>query len=447
LRSHTTTAGLDLPISGRPAPTISSANAVTRVALVGDDYVGMKPSLAVEVGQQVKLGELLFHDKKIPGVQHTSPACGTVIEINRGAKRKFESLVIEIDGDEQVEFNAIGHDLGKLDKSYLVDILIRSGLWTSLRTRPFSNTADPATTPSSIFVTVIDTEPLAFNPEIAINQKSDAFLAGLRALTHLAPTVHVCIGPTVDIPGEQVDGVEFHCFHGPHPAGLPGTHIHMIDPVGPHHQVWHINYQDVSAIGTLITTGILDVERFISIGGPVVSKPRLLSTRLGVNIGELTAGELTGENNRIISGSVLSGRATTPNTDYLGRFHNQISALAEGHQREFLGWQMPGFNKFSLSRVFASTFTPGKTFAFTTSNQGEHRAMVPFGTYEKVMPLDILPTQLLRALITQDTEESQLLGCLELAEEDLALCTFVCPGKYEYGDILRDNLHIIQKEG
>jgi Na+-transporting NADH:ubiquinone oxidoreductase subunit A len=294
---------------------------------------------------------------------------------------------------------------------------------------------------------VIDTEPLAVNPEIAISQKSDAFLAGLRALTQLAPTVHVCIGPTVDIPGEQVDGVEFHCFHGPHPAGLPGTHIHMVDPVGPNHHVWHINYQDVSAIGTLITTGILDVERFISLGGPVVSKPRLLSTRLGASIGELTASELTGEDNRVISGSVLSGRATTPNTDYLGRFHNQISALAEGHQREFLGWQKPGFNTFSFSRVFASTFTPSKKFAFTTSSQGEHRAMVPFGTYEKVMPLDILPTQLLRALITQDTEESQLLGCLELAEEDLALCTFVCAGKYEYGNILRDNLHIIQKEG
>ena len=240
-------------------------------------------------------------------------------------------------------------------------------------------------------------------------QKGEQFLAGLRALTQLAETVHVCVGPTVDIPGEQIDRVKFHCFSGPHPAGLPGTHIHLVDPVGPNHTVWHINYQDVSAMGTLVTTGRLDTQRFISLGGPVVTRPRLLNTQIGANLTELVSGELEGDNNRIISGSVLSGRTAVSPVDYLGRFHNQISAIAEDTTREFLGWQKPGFNTFSVTGAFASTLNKARTFAFTTSSHGEHRAMVPIGTYEKIMPLDILPTQLLRALITKDTEQAQLL--------------------------------------
>jgi len=447
LQHHETRAGLDLPILGAPSPTISQCSQVTRVGLLGDDYIGMKPSLLVDVGQRVKQGEIVFSDKKLPEVLYTAPGSGTVIEINRGKKRRFESLVIELEGQEQVEFQGLGHHLSDLSRDYVTDILLQSGLWTSLRTRPYSTIADPKVTASSIFVTAVDTNPLAINPEIAVAQKSESFIAGLRALTQLAPTIHVCTGPTVDIPGEQVEGVQFHCFSGPHPAGLPGTHIHRIDPVGPNHLVWHINYQDVSAIGTLVTEGRLDVERFISLGGPVVTKPRLLRTRLGARLTELVSGETEGQDNRIISGSVLSGRTSVEPVDYLGRFHNQISVIAENTTREFLGWQKPGFNTFSVTRGFASALTRARSFAFTTTSGGEHRAMVPIGTYEKVMPLDILPTQLLRALITGDTEQAQLLGCLELAEEDLALCTFVCPGKYEYGSLLRKNLSLIERDG
>ena len=420
---------------------------MTRVALLGDDYNGMKPTLAVKVGDQVKKGQVVFEDKKTPGVKYTAPAAGTVVEINRGAKRKFESLVIEVSGEEEVTFDAIGQNWKDLNRDYVASVLVESGLWTTLRTRPFDKVPSIESVPSSIFVTAIDTDPLAVNPEIAVAQKSEEFLLGLRALTQLTDHIHVCVGPTVDVPGEGVEGVEFHVFDGPHPAGLPGTHIHLIDPVGPNKTVWHIGYQDVSAIGTLVLTGKLDSQRYISIGGPAAKEPRLLLTCVGASLDELAENELNDDGVRVISGSVLSGRRASAPVNFLGRFHNQISLLSEGNHRDFLGWQKPGFDQFSVTRAFASALNSAKSFAMTTSKGGSKRSMVPIGSYEKIMPLDILPTQLLRALIVGDTEQAQLLGCLELAEEDLALCTFVCPGKYEYGPILRKSLTTIEIDG
>ncbi|MEL0094479.1 MAG: Na(+)-translocating NADH-quinone reductase subunit A [Planctomycetaceae bacterium] len=447
MQKHIIKKGLSLPIDGSPSPTIHQAKAVTRVALLGDDYNGMKPTLAVKVGDQVKKGQVVFEDKKTPGVKYTAPAAGTVVEINRGAKRKFESLVIEVSGEEEVTFDAIGQNWKDLNRDYVASVLVESGLWTTLRTRPFDKVPSIESVPSSIFVTAIDTDPLAVNPEIAVAQKSEEFLLGLRALTQLTDHIHVCVGPTVDVPGEGVEGVEFHVFDGPHPAGLPGTHIHLIDPVGPNKTVWHIGYQDVSAIGTLVLTGKLDSQRYISIGGPAAKEPRLLLTCVGASLDELTENELNDDGVRVISGSVLSGRRASAPVNFLGRFHNQISLLAEGNHRDFLGWQKPGFDQFSVTRAFASALNSAKSFAMTTSKGGSKRSMVPIGSYEKIMPLDILPTQLLRALIVGDTEQAQLLGCLELAEEDLALCTFVCPGKYEYGPILRKSLTTIEIDG
>jgi Na+-transporting NADH:ubiquinone oxidoreductase subunit A len=208
-----------------------------------------------------------------------------------------------------------------------------------------------------------------------------------------------------------------------------------------------MNYQDVVAVGKLFTTGRLFVERVISLAGPQVKKPRLLETRIGANIDDLIAGELSTLDNRVISGSVFAGRMASEAFAYLGRYHTQISVLEEGRKREFLGWVSPGANKFSIKNVFLSKLFPGKKFAFTTSEEGNKRAMVPIGMYEKVMPLDIQPTFLLRSLIVRDTDKAQALGCLELDEEDLGLCTFVCPGKYDYGSILRDNLTRIEKDG
>ena len=258
--------------------------------------------------------------------------------------------------------------------------------------------------------------------------------------------IHLCKAPDNKIPASHASNVIVDEFAGPHPAGLSGTHIHFIDPVGINKTVWYINYQDVIAIGKLFTTGELNVERVISLAGPQVKSPRLVRTVIGANLSQLTAGELKDGNNRVISGSVLCGQTAKGVHDYLGRYALQVSVIAEGNEKEFFGWITPQPNKYSITRTVLGHFGK-KLFNFTTAENGGERAMVPIGSYERVMPLDILPTLLLRDLIVGDTDGAQALGCLELDEEDLALCSFVCPGKYEYGSILRQVLDKIEKEG
>ena len=441
--------GLDLPISGSPEQTISDGNTVSKVAIVGFDYVGLKPTMAVQVGDQVKKGQLLFEDKKTAGVKYTSPSSGKVVEINRGEKRIFQSIVIEVSGSDSVEFSKYkAADLSALKREQVVSNLVDSGLWTALRTRPYSKVPEINSTPNSIFVTAIDTNPLAANPEVIIDADSQAFNDGLSVIETLTDgKVFVCTSASSKIAINNSSRVVKEAFSGKHPAGNVGTHIHYLDPVSDAKTVWSVNYQDVIAIGKLFVTGELNVERIFSIAGPMAKKPRLVRSRLGANISELVSGEVSDGVCRNISGSVFGGRTAKHFVDYVGRYAYQVSILGETKEREFMGWLSLGVNKFSVLNIYLSKILPSKLFDFSTTTNGSDRAMVPVGTYESVMPLDVLPTQLLRSLIVGDTEQAQLLGCLELDEEDLALCTFVCPGKYEYGPILRYNLTLIEKEG
>jgi len=442
--------GLDLPITGAPAQDIDTGPAVNRVALVGDDYIGMKPKMAVQVGDSVKLGQLLFEDKKTPGVRFTSPGCGKVVALNRGAKRKFESIVIELEGEEEETFQSFsGSELDNLDRHKVQDMLIQSGMWTVLRTRPYSKVPAPDSAPHSIFVAAMDTNPLAGDPAAIIKERAEDFGNGLKILSRLTDgSVFVCKRSGADIPGDGTANVSMQEFAGPHPAGLAGTHIHFLDPVSDQKTVWSINYQDVIAVGRLFTTGRLYLERVISLAGPAVKNPRLIRTRVGASIDELVEGELSLDKVRVISGSVLSGRQASGGYAFLGRSHLQVSAIAEGRKRDFLGWALAGFNRYSVKALYASAlFGRGRRVDFSSSAEGNRRAMVPIGSYEKVMPLDINPPYFLRSLIIGDTEKAQELGCLELDEEDLALCAFVCPGKYNYGPMLRDVLTHIEKEG
>ena len=438
--------GLDLPITGSPEQRIDDARQVRSVAVVGFDYQGMKPTMEVREGDRVKLGQILFSDKKTPGVIFTAPAAGVVSAINRGDKRVLQSVVIDVEGDEAVTFDSYDADkLASLDQQVVRDQLISSGLWTALRTRPYSKTPAVDSKPSSIFVTAMDTNPLAADPAVIIKQHAADFETGLKVLSRLGK-VWLCKAEGASIPGESVSGVSTESFAGPHPAGLPGTHIHNLDPVNEVKTVWQINYQDVIAFGVLFSQGKIWTDRYVALAGPQVEKPRLLKTRLGANLDELTAGELTPANNRVISGSVFGGRMARGPVCYLGRFHSQVSVLKEGDERQLLHYLRAGKNKHSVLNIFVSKLSPSRLFNFDTSTNGSPRAMVPVGNYEMIMPLDILPTQLLRYLIVGDTEMAQKLGCLELDEEDLALCSYVCAGKYEYGPILRDNLTRIEKE-
>ncbi|BBI62460.1 hypothetical protein HSBAA_37660 [Vreelandella sulfidaeris] len=294
----------------------------------------------------------------------------------------------------------------------------------------------------------MDTHPLSPDPELIINEQSQAFEDGLKVLARLTEgNVFLCTGENASIPGGDVDGVKAESFAGPHPAGLVGTHIHFLSPVALHRKVWHIGYQDVIAFGKFFVEGKLDMSRVVAIGGRVL---KILAWCERVSVlaqrNSLAEEVIKPDDTRVISGSVFSGFTAEGKLTYLGRFNNQVSLIEEGNKRILMGWLSLGADRHSVLGIYLSRFKGLRNYAPTTSTNGSERAMVPVGSYETVMPLDIMPTQLLRSLIVGDIEVAMQLGCLELDEEDLALCTYVCPGKYEYGPILRDNLTMIEKE-
>ncbi len=440
--------GLDLPIAGSPIQQIENGKLVTQVALVGYDYPGLKPTMEVKEGDKVIAGQLLFTDKKTPGVRYTAPASGTVAAVNRGAKRVFESVVIAVEGEESETFDHYeAGELATLAREKVVANLVRSGQWPALRTRPYSKVPAIDAIPEAIFVTAADTRPLTADPTIFINEQAAAYLAGIDVLSRLTEgRVFVCSSDGAELPQSSNLKVHNESFAGPHPSGNAGTHIHFLRPVHTNRSVWTIGYQDVIAVGHLFTTGKLYFERVIALAGPSVTEPRLLRTRFGASTVELTEGEIKQGNQRVVSGSVLDGRRAAGPTAFLGRYHNQISVLREGTERELLDFVMPGANKFSLTRLFIAAFIGKNEYEMSTSTYGSPRSIIPLGTFEEVMPLDILPTQLLRALVISDFDASIELGALELDEEDLALCTFACPGKYEYGPYLRQMLTRIEAE-
>jgi len=441
--------GLSLPIAGNPRPELDEGKRINQVAVLNLDYVNMRPTMSVKIGDQVKIGQPLFECKRQIGITYTSPAAGEVIAINRGERRVFQSVVVKVAPDEdQVEFSHYkSTDPANLDLAEVKALLLESGLWTALRTRPYSKNPLPASSPRSIFVNAMDTNPLALDPTFVIDRYQDDFATGVTVLSKLTTgTTYVCHEEGKRLPA-TTGNVQFQTFHGPHPAGNTGTHIHFVAPVSAEKTVWSVNYQDVIAIGKLFASGQLWLDRIISVAGPKVKSPRLLRARLGASIDDILRDELLEGEVRAISGSVFNGFHAQGSYSYLGRYHHQVSVLEEGHKREFLGWAGVGIDKYSIKPSFLSKLSPSKLFNLTTSTEGSPRAMVPTGNYEKVMPLDILATQLLRALITKQTDLAQQLGCLELAEEDLALCTFVDHGKVDYGPILRANLTQIDEEG
>ncbi len=444
--------GLNIPIHGLPAGDIIDSKKSRSVGILGSDYVGMKPTMLVEEGDRVKLGQALFEDKKNPGVIFTSPAGGKVEAINRGERRVLQSVVIEVDQNEEVvKFESFSEkDLSNSSSKDVRAQLIASGMWTSFRTRPYSKVPGVETSPANIFISAIDTQPLSADPENIIKLHKEDFLFGLSVIKKLEDCpIHLSLGENSELDLSKDDQLRLHSFSGPHPAGLVGTQMHFISPATLTNINWTIGYQDVIAIGQLFQTGLINVERVISLGGPQVSNPCFLKTRLGACTDELTAGELTHRENRIISGSVISGREAIGPYAYLGRYHNQISVISEPNSkdRDFMNWLTPGPRKFSKIPLFLSALFPKKIFKFKALMNGSDRPIVPIGIYEEVLPQNFLPTVLLRNVVLMDTEKIQALGGLELDEEDLSLCSFVCPGKYDFGSLLRAGLTKIELEG
>jgi Na+-transporting NADH:ubiquinone oxidoreductase subunit A len=444
--------GFDVPVRGEPEQVVYPGRPVRHVALCGVDYVGLRPRLLVNEGDAVGLGQPLWQDKRDPAVCYPSPGRGVVTAINRGPRRVLESVVVSLQesGADDVRFEALtARQIDKLGRDTVAERMQRSGLWTAFRTRPFSRVPPSGSSPRSIFVTAMDTRPLAPDPAVVVVRDVEHFALGLNVLTHLTEgSVWLCTAPnwTIALPG--IERVRRVSFTGPHPSGLPGTHMHFLEPVGPGRTHWHIGYQDVTALGRLFHRGVIDTERVVSLSGVCVKEPRLVATRLGAALEEVLLGSTSDtEDCRVISGSVLGGRAATGTLAYLGRYHDQVSVLREGGRSFVLGWTGLFPRRFTTAPTFARAAGHRRRHAFSTTQNGRFSGMLPMRVFDRVMPLDILPSPLLRALLVKDTERAQALGCLELDEEDLALCSFVCPAKQDYGVALRLNLEQIEKEG
>ncbi|WP_136634857.1 Na(+)-translocating NADH-quinone reductase subunit A [Pseudooceanicola onchidii] len=439
--------GLDLPITGAPRQEIGTAPAVHSVGLLGDDYIDLKPRIVVEEGDTVVPGSPVLFDKNMPEAKIVSPVAGKVRAINRGARRKLISIVIDIDENagQPIDFSSVGD---AATREGVVERLCAAGLWTSFRTRPYSKVPAPDATPAAIYVTALDTEPLAADPRIAIGEEAEAFAKGLATVSMLTEgTTYLCQDGGDALPGHDLPGVEAVAFTGPHPAGLAGTHLHFLDTPRADRFVWTIGYQDVITIGRLMLTGRFDPSVLIALGGPICNDPRLIRTIRGASVAELVQNDLpAGVPARMVSGSVLSGRAAVDEAAYLGRYARQITLIEEDRKQIPLGWIRPMISKYAVQPVLGSALASRK-FPLTSNLNGGRRAMVPIGTFETLMPQDFLPTQLLRALLVMDTDQAQALGALELDEEDLGLVGFACPAKYEYGMALRDCLTKIEKEG
>jgi len=430
--------GLDIAMAGTPAQRISSGPGVNSVALVGTDFADLHPRILVEPGQQVRLGEPLLIDKRNPAIQFVSPGSGTVTTINRGYRRSLQSVVIELDESSVDEQRFPVPETQ--DQTALRNWLLRSGTWTSLRTRPFDRIPDPSTSPDAIFVTAMDTRPLAADPVVVIDHYADEFARGMHVIANLAAVpVYLCTGPDWAAQPDTASNIKHCIFTGPHPAGLPGTHMHYLYPVSAQRQAWHINYQHVIAIGHLARTGSIMTERVVALGGAGVNDPRLIVTRPGANLTELISKELAAIcDYQVISGSVLDGFAAESPRDFLGHYHNQVSVLADYSESRLWGWYQSGFGQ--RSNHLSRRPDPASSNAPTNAQHGRKTAMLATERFERVLPLDLLPAPLLRALLVKDTDSAQALGCLELAEDDLALCSYVCPAKQDYGTALRTNL-------
>lgn len=455
--------GLELRVAGQPAAIIESAPTVPSVALLGRDYPGLRPRLLVQPGERVALGQTLFIDKRDERIRFTAPGTGTVVEVNRGARRVLQSVVIELedgaaDGTPHPAANLPPAAApGALDATDIREHLLACGLWTALRARPYGRIPTADAQPQAIFVTATDTRPLAADPALVVAPHAEAFEAGLAVLSRLTDgPVYLCTASNWTGPiGADVPRVVHAQFDGPHPAGLPGTHIHHLAPVGSERSVWHIGHQDVIAFGKLFTEGGLWVERAVALGGTGFRRPRVLRTRLGAHLGRLVQDELTeaegaAGTHRLISGSMLDGHAAAGVEAWLGRYHQQVnllpSTMPPGHRHR------PGLSLGGMLAHLASDVSPLRRLIrprrrLTTSLGGHPTAMIPVEAFEQVIPMDILAVPLLRALLIGDTVTAQALGCLELEPDDLALCTFLCPGKNDYGAVLRVALDRIDREG
>ncbi|MCK4663928.1 MAG: Na(+)-translocating NADH-quinone reductase subunit A [Bacteroidales bacterium] len=439
--------GLNIKLKGKAEKILIKTEITDTYAIKPPDFINITPKLAVKIDDEVKAGSPLFYNKHLPEMLFTSPVSGKVIAINRGERRKILEVVVKPNNEIKYE------DFGKanpleLSKEQITEKLLKSGLWQFIRQMPYAIIANPEDQPKSIFISAFDTAPLAPDYDFVIHDEPDIFQKGIDALSKLTNgKIHLNINS--NYPPSKVftkaKSVQINRFSGPHPAGNVGIQIHHIDPVNKGEIVWYLNPQDVLTIGRLFNKGILDASRTIALAGSEVMNPRYYRTMYGASIEGIVKDNIKGNNVRYISGNVLTGSKIS-SKGYIGFYDSLITVIPEGNQYEFLGWALPGFNKYSFSKTFFSSLVPNRKYRINTNYQGGKRAFVMTGQYEKVLPMDILPVHLLKSILVEDIDKMEQLGIYEVAEEDFALCEFICTSKIEVQSILREGINLMIKE-
>ena len=462
--------GLDIPIGGAAEKRLTDARNITTYAVKPTDFVGFTPKLMVEEGVVVKVGDALFCDKNDERIRFTSPVTGQVKAIVRGEKRKLLEVVVEANDNAPLVLEVPHTD------EEIKAVMLRCGLWTMLRQRPFGTVANPDDQPKAIFVSSFSSAPLAPDYDFVMQGREEFLKKGLETLTKLTEgKVHICFKPDQRF-GKNLSPLTYnlspHLVKGPHPAGNIGTQIAHIEPINKGEVVWTMNLQDVAVLGELISTGIYNPERIIAVAGPNIKNPHYYRVKTGACLKDITAAQLlntdypemgihdTTQQNRVISGDILSGTQVAVD-GFLGAYDDLVSILPEGDYYDFMGWLMPGFKKYSFSRTFLSGFLPKNTFKplgiriprfssfwkFDTNTHGDERPLVFTGNFERVSPFDIYPTQLIKACMVGDIELMENLGIYEVEPADFALCEFIDTSKTNIQEIIREALEKIRKEG
>jgi len=438
--------GLDIKLVGVAEKNTTNSSKSSVYAVKPEDFHGIIPKLIAKEGTEVKAGEALFHSKSDPRILFSSPVSGKVVAVERGARRKV--LAVKITADATQVYEDFGtKDASAMSAEEVKNHLFTSGCWPFIKQRPYDVVANPNQAPKAIFVSAYASAPLAADLDYTLAGKEAELQAAITAVSKLTEgKVHVSVGANSNSQLAKLSGIELHKVSGPHPSGNVGTQIAKIDPINKGEVVWVITPQDLVVIGELLLTGKLNLTRTIALTGSQFNKPQYVTAISGASISDVTSNNLSDNNTRIISGNVLSGKEVKA-TEFLGYYDNQITAIPEGDDYEFFGWNKPIFNKISTSRALTfSWLTPKKKYDLNTNTNGEHRAFVVTGSYEEVFPLDIYPMQLLKAFMYKDLDEMEALGGYEVAPEDFALTEFVCVSKQPHQKIIREGLDLMREE-
>ena len=439
--------GLNINLLGEADKVYASVKPTERYVVKPTDFHGLTPKLAVKVGDKVKAGTTLFFDKYNDKVNFSAPVSGEVIDIVRGAKRKILEVVLK--ADAVIEYEHFISDTAKsISREQIIDTMLKAGIWPSVRQKPYDIVANPTDMPKAIFISAFNSAPLTIDNDFALYGMDELFQKGLDYITQLSSgKTHLNIDGNTNSSTvfTGAKGVVINKISGAHPAGNVGIQVHHIDPINKGEVVWYLQPQDVIAIARLFTEGKYDVSRIVALAGSKVKKPKYYRTIAGATIANLLTDNIIEGDNRIISGDILTGQHIDVNGT-LGFYDTTITVIEEGKEQEFLGWILPGLHKFSASKTFLSWLNPSKKYTLNANMHGEERAYVMTGEYEKVLPMDIYPTQLIKACMIEDVELMENLGIYEVSPEDLALCEFVCTSKIEVQSIIRHALDLVRKE-